>query len=432
METFRYPWSESHQHDLFQSPYQQGNHPHAAPKHFEAILDAGSDIVDLAECLRTQTSIESVRVHIHDSFSGRLPSEVLVLFEALGTRPQLTKLFLGFHRRHYARLPLQALSLALIQASRLTTLEVRGLQLDGTQSDFTTLAASLQNHPSLEEIKISNCQIPAHTSASSPDNYSDNDEHSAPLDALVRALTTISSLRRINIQSSTQDSLGKIKHDTLGLLCQATNNLHAIGLLGFTFDEQHLISLSNGLCSGSSSSSSSLKELYLGNIRLGTQGDAALARILQRPQQQPQADTNDGPNNHLLVPTTSLEYLDLQFQDFESPVEIALALVHNTTLRHFFVHGNLTSISQQTFARAIQHNYYLKSLELMNGSVHLAEIRFYLSMNTLGRAQLLLEGTNNMSNSHEWVDKLISQRDNVSALFYLLSMNPLLCNPDHS
>jgi hypothetical protein len=275
------------------------------------------------------------------------------------------------------------------------------LELDGTKSDFTTLAASLHNHPSLEEIKISNCRI-------TQDN---NNNNPYALDALVRAVATIQSLRRIIIQSSTQDSLGKLSHESLGILCQASN-LHAIGLLGFTLEEQHLVAVSNGLCRPLSFSS--LKELYLGTIQLGTQGDVALARILHSPQQQ----ANAGP----------LEYLDLQFRDCESPMEIAQALVHNTTLRHFFVHGNLTSTSQQAFACAIQHNYYLKSLELMNGSVHLAAIRFYLRMNSLGRAQLLLEGTNN-NNHNKWVDKLVSQRDNVSALFYLLSMNPLLCKP---
>ena len=84
MSTFRYPWSDSHQYgDTFSSSY---GHLHAPPpKHFEAILDVGVDLVAMTNVLRSLTTIESVRAHIHDSFSGWSPSEILVLFEALGT-----------------------------------------------------------------------------------------------------------------------------------------------------------------------------------------------------------------------------------------------------------------------------------------------------------------------------------------------------------
>ena len=118
--------------------------------------------------------------------------------------------------------------------------------------------------------------------------------------------------------------------------------------------------------------------------------------------------------------------MDLQFSANASPIEVARAIPHNTSLRHLFVHGNLSAPSQQAFARAIQDNYHLQSLELMNGSVHLTEVRFYLRMNALGRAKLLSGGSVSKT---EWVDKLISERDNASGLFYLLSRHPLLCDP---
>ncbi|CAB9504991.1 expressed unknown protein [Seminavis robusta] len=403
---YRYPWSTSNTPD----------HVHAgsAPiRDFQAILDASTRIVELSDSLQQphHSSIESVRCLIHESFSGRLPSEVLVFFEALGSRPKLQKLFWNFHRRHYAPLPLQALSLCLIQASRLALLEVCGLELNGTNSDFTTLAASIQNHPSLEEIKISNCRVP-------PEHLDQQQEY--PLDALVQSMATIPHLRRIVLQSSTQDSLGKLRPESIALLMTTrAHNLQAMGLLGFSFQEKHLVAISNALCS--SSSSSSLKELYLGNIQLGSKGDLALARMLRRQEESSTTHNNTA---------SSLEYLDLQFQPHESPIEIARSLPHNTTLKHFFVHGNLTQVSQQAFAHAIQQNYHLQSLELMNGSPYLTEIRFYLKMNALvGRAELLLEDNdnNNHGSRAKWVDKLVSQRDDLSALFYLLSRNPLLC-----
>ena len=86
----------------------------------------------------------------------------------------------------------------------------------------------------------------------------------------------------------------------------------------------------------------------------------------------------------------------------------------------------------------MEFNYVLESMELMNGwSDHLPAIRFYLRMNAMGRRELLMEQKDNNhddGNNHaigaskdKWVEALIAHRNDASALFYLLSVNPLLC-----
>ena len=399
--------------------YQFLRQNHAFLQDFETSLDAATNILELGEALHANTSLTSVRAHIHDSFSGKSPSEILVFFEALGSRPKLQKLFFGPLRYpKQARIPIQALSLSLIQASNLQLMELCGLELSGSMSDFTTLGASLQKHPSLQEVKIFNCRLASHEDAGA-DLDTDAHKDTYALNPLLSALSSIRSLQRIVLNASVKNELGKVNAASLGLLCFAPN-LQSIGLLGFSLDETHMAAMIPGLCPNENNSNPSLlKELCLGTVRLGAKGDKAFAQILQS--------------------NTTLEYIDLQLEEGESPVQIAQALAENSningSLRHLFVHGKITPVSQKAFAEAIQFNYVLESLELMNGSIHLPAIRFYLRMNALGRRELLEqmdsgnEAHTNTSNDTKakWMEALISQRKDIAALFYLLSMNPLLC-----
>lgn len=370
--------------------YQRLQRSNAYLKDFEATLDAASNIVELADALYANTSIENVRANIHDSFAGtRLPSEVLVFFEALGSRPNLKRIFLGtFRYPQQAHLQVQPLSLSLIQASQLTFLEVCGLELTGTSSDFTTLGASLQNHLSLREVKIYNCRLP------------DEQQEETLLDPLLRSLGSIRSLQRIVMNAPVRHALGGLTSEALGVLC--SGHLQAIGLLGFSFDESHVKSFCTAL-----TNNSSLKELCLGKVQLGTKGDLAVARLLRSN-------------------SSALEYLDMQLEANESPLQMAAALVENTRLKHLFVHGSITPISQQAFAEAIPLNYGMESLELMDGSPYMVAIRFYLRMNgIIARAGLTSKARS--QSQQRWREVLITQRDDLSAIFYLLSRNPLVC-----
>ena len=217
-------------------------------QNLETSLDAASDLVGLGDALYANTSITNVRAHIHDSFSGQPPSEVLVFFEALGSRPKLHKLFFGPLRYpKQARIPIQALSLSLIQASSLILMELCGLELSGSMSDFSTLAASLQNHPSLQEVKIYNCQLADRNHyhradddgvvTSTTDQNAETDTYA--LNPLVQALATIRSLQRLVLNASVKNELGQLRDESLNYLCLAPH-LSSIGLLGFSLNETHI------------------------------------------------------------------------------------------------------------------------------------------------------------------------------------------------
>ena len=330
--------------------YQLLRQNNASLQNFETSLDAASNLLELGDALHANTSLKALRAHIHNSFSGQSPSEVLVFFEALGSRPKLQKMFFGPLRYpKQAQIPIQALSLSLIQASSLILMELCGLELSGSMSDFNTLGAALHNHPSLQEVKIYNCQL-AHRRddeyTTEIDTATKADVDTYALNPLVKALSSIRSLQRLVLNALVKNELGKLEGESLGLLCLAPN-LHSIGLLGFSLDETHIAAMIPGLAqNGTNNNPSALKELCLGTIRLGTNGDKLFAQILQSNR--------------------TLEYVDLQLEEGESPVNIAQALGENSningSLRHLFIHGDITLASQKAFVDAIQYNYVLESL----------------------------------------------------------------------
>ena len=352
-------------------------------------LDAVSNILELAEALHNNTTVKSVRAHVHDSFAGRTPSEVLLFFEALGSRPQLKQLFFGPYRYpQQARLNCQALSLSLIQASQLTALELCGIELSGSLSDFHTLGASLQSHPSLQEFRLHDCQIEEEL----------HQNNSNALDPLLKSLSTIQTIERVTLNSKIKGSLGNIGDSALENLCSCPN-LKAIGLQGFEIVGKHFSSAIRGL-----SSTVSIQEICIGTCKLGSTGDLALSQILRS--------------------NASLEYFDLQLEEGESPIQVSLALADNTALKHFFIHGKISLDSQKAFATAIQSNHILETLELMDGSTQTCTIKFFLRMNELRRGLLLEQ---KQCSKEEWMDVLVSQSEDLSAIFYLISINPMIC-----
>jgi len=416
-------------HDHSNQPLRQNN-----ASHLEITLDAASNLLALAVALfANNTSIKSLKANIHQSFmAGTSHSEILFLFEALGSRPHLQEIVIRDLRRlrshpnvQAAPLPIQALSLALIQASKLQVLQLSFLTFSGTTSDFTTLGASLQNHPSLQEIDISNCCLEA---PYREDDYEAGEafamagepatqDNNCILDPLIKALATIQPLKKVTLNATIQNEMGNMSPASLGFLIRHSTNLQSIDLQGFALTHGHIAAMIPGLCGTQNDRLSSLKEICLGTIQLGELGDKSLAQILQS--------------------NTTLEYVDLKLDDGDSSVHVAKALIDNHgSLRHLFIHGNITPISQQSFAEAMEFNYVLESMELMNGSAeYLPAIRFYLRMNAIGRRELLMGPTDRSigntnaigASKSKWVEALITHRKDSSALFYLLSVNPLLC-----
>ena len=114
------------------------------------------------------------------------------------------------------------------------------------------------------------------------------------------------------------------------------------------------------------------------------------------------------------------------------------ALGQNSTLKSFQVYDRTwdsrLSFSDDTlraFAAMVEtDNWTITKLDLphaWSSEPVMQRIRYNLKLNLLGRSKLLKENPNGTPRE-AWIAKLHRSRNDISCLFYFLSMNPLLCD----
>ena len=150
-------------------------------------------------------------------------------------------------------------------------------------------------------------------------------------------------------------------------------------------------------------------------------------------------------------PDTRLCTLELNVCATIDLVPLANALKINRTLKrlhlcwdcHFVVEPGTNDTPILALRQSLRHyNFVLERLDIFvkdwNGVFGGREfmdpvLDFYLHLNKLGRQSLLgttASSTTTTSRQHareDWIQMLAKHRDNVSALFYYLSTNPMLC-----
>ena len=84
---------------------------------------------------------------------------------------------------------------------------------------------------------------------------------------------------------------------------------------------------------------------------------------------------------------------------------------------------------QKAFRHMLQHNYWLKSIQisgLFASDEWKKEIQMYTKLNAMGRGRLV-RNTNVVTRS-QWMKVFGEAQDDLSCLFHLLLLNPLLCS----
>jgi hypothetical protein len=124
-------------------------------------------------------------------------------------------------------------------------------------------------------------------------------------------------------------------------------------------------------------------------------------------------------------------------------VPLADALMDNRSLRTLTIcwdlcpaatswHWGNSIVSMLAFRRVLKDsNFCLEHMEIVMKDVHGvfgrywadSELDFYLRLNRLGRSRLLQSPTT----PNDWITILSKCHDDVSSLFYFLSVNPQLC-----
>jgi len=360
-------------------------------------------------------------VHDRTLQNNTVTEEDLVqIFHAVSEMPDLRKFRVDFVGRPL-RLPITSLAKVVRESKQLIRLVLEDVRLAAASADELEAAAqAIRQHPALEIVDL-HCCVPA-------------DGADASLDPLVTALAHVPTLTEVllrgsrvaprNIEpQSNQNNNNNGDHDdddsdsdvemtdentwsaaSLKALCESPS-LQRLTLRDMTeVQDQHIERMAEAL-----RSNESLREFTICTPNLGERSGRAMGRVLQANRR--------------------LHKLEIQLNSGEAAIPITEILQANCSLKRLdlFFNGFISPRIREAFTEMLRRNYRLLDL---NGSVWRGqsnlEIDFYLRLNRAGRGDLLTEH----SSRSQWVDTLISQRDDLSIVFSLLSMNPSLLLPD--
>ena len=366
--------------------------------------------------LRTYRTERCVTL-IHDPMVNSVAvteGDLVTIFQALSEMPDLEKLRVDFVGRPL-RLPVASLATVLRGIKQLKRLVLEDVRLAAEdEADLEAVSQVIRQHPSLELVDL-HCCVPA-------------DGLEITLDPLVTALAHVETLTevllrksRIAPRSMTQpadpdsdsDSENERMEDqerqewdgtSLKALCESTS-LHTLTLRDMIeIEDRHIEFMAESL-----KSNQTLREFTVCSANIGERSGRAMGRVLQVNRK--------------------LHKLEIQLNSGEAAIPITEVLQANSSLKRLdlFFNGSISPRIREAFTEMLRLNYRLLDL---NGSVWRgqcnSEIDFYLRLNRAGRGDLLTEHASRA----QWVDTMISQRDDLSIVFSLLLMNPSICYPD--
>lgn len=443
-------------------------------------LDEDSDMPLLLEALRSNTSVEEVNVDIYECFRHREHSsrEVLDLFQTLSALPKLQRVWVDSGREGspFYTLNVQCLAVVLEQAPSLERLGMFDVELAGTLEELTHLETAVRSHTSLKNFGLVGCRLAQATVdesmaetaaiiesfafASSGEEKRSEASIASSDPAYITpkccyAPNTCYALNRlvqeclancawVELQGQEHDALGELSGQALGSLCES-HNLTRLTLDHFDLKNEHIVAMSQAL-----ETSTTIRELKI-TCELGRLGCTALSQLLF---------VNTSLTNltlqmdEITLDAISLESANgdnkrddaLKPQDRDPSLLIAQALKTNQCLQYFCLSGyaKISKQSQEAFATLLRQNMTLLNCELdLQNCERLSsdlqqEVNMFLKLNELGRKELLQGGNVNSNNNNhcrhrdsspqKWVHVLWEVRHDLAALYYLLSLNPMLCD----
>lgn len=378
------------------------------------------EAVSRLQTYKTERSVTLVHERSSIANNTVTDADLLAIFEALGELPNLTKLRVDFVGRPL-RLPVVALANMLQRAPQLKQLVLEEVRLAGGVEELGGLADALRSHPSLQVVDL-HCCVPADSSITTLDPLINALAHVKSLTEVFLRNTRIASNRRVpnhnnnnnfnlipnntinNEEEEESAATTNWEGSSLTALCRSPS-LRVLTLRDMAeVRDQHVELMADSL-----RLNDTLRELTVCSSHLGERAGEAMGQVLQ-------------VNRHL-------QKLEIQLHSGEHAIPITDVLQANSSLKRLdlYFNGSISPRIREAFTEMLRRNYVLLDL---NGSVWRgqsnSEIDFYLRLNRAGRGDLLTEHATRA----RWVDTMISQKDDLSIVFSLLSMNPSVCMPD--
>ena len=354
------------------------------------------NLEEITAAIRLNETVEEVSVFMEYLEDDWLVTDIWRIFRALGNLPKLQRLVFDFIGSDGDELPLSLLTAAVRPASKVTALELSCVHLAGSEDDIRRFAQSLRQK-SWKKIEIYGCFLDPETRKKSS------------LNPILNEMASFSTLKDVTITALDFNSLGSFSGESLGRLIRQNQSIKCLVLGEFNLNDEHIVPMSEAL-----EENQSLTELSIG-CNLESKGTFALANMIRtnRTLESLHLDLTtlvDGESNH---------------------IALAESLGSNDKIKRFSIFGtkgNITAKAQLRFAQMLEHNFSLEELEFQDEDEDASpSIEMYLTLNSLGRRDLL---HNQSTTKEDWVSALCNVHDNEACIFYLLSLNPALCNVD--
>lgn len=321
------------------------------------------------------------------------------LFESFGSLPSLRSLKIS----GYCEQMVQALGLVLERTHKLETLSISYVQLDGFPSDFTLLNKKLQSLRNVKKFHLVNCRLPEWL------------QRGNVLDIMLQSISQLPQMKEIMLAPIEPTSLGSPLPETTSQIC-TIQSLEKLHIFGFHVMDScpHLEPMIRALVE---TNNLAIRDLRL-TSSLSHDHCSALANLIRT--------------------TTTLECLTLDiigqiYQNDKHIIMLAEALQANTSLKQLVFKcsdsKNFAAKTLEEFGNLLESNFSLQMIHFESADGEIREvpiISMYMKLNQRGRDELF---QNDRAMREIWVEKILSFRDedDLDCIYYLVSINPSLC-----
>lgn len=418
---------------------------------------------ELASALRGNTRVTAVDVDMH---LDEMNNNIGVLMTGIGKLQNLESLRCSSSGDYAVTMAALASTLEASQASniegqcKLTSLDLANFLLQGEhECDETSLArksycdfvTALRHHPNVERFNLGFGFLSS-PSASQLTEAMDNPKIQTSaahysLTPLFEALPSLPALDSVRLDGAGFASPTSLTPEGLAILCtaSATSPLRTLEVGDFGITSAHIGAMGKAL-----ETNPSIKTLSLSSSNFlvtiaedGQDGATCMALALRSntrlenltlPMESllsASGDEKKNENNHFtcqaiitffqaLEGNHTLKKLQLDAPNDDASLRTARAVLTSPDVLRAFRH-------------MLQHNYGLESMQI--GYPHLsdgnlqAEINLHTKLNSMGRGRLVRDAS--ITNA-QWLDFFGAVQDDLSCLFHLLLLNPLLCSSSAS
>jgi len=384
------------------------------------------DLVHFVAALRSNVTVK------HVCFSGTFVRELQdeqwrLMLQSIGQLQTLEELQIWC-----STIPTAVFAETIRHAQTLQKVYFFRVGLDGSQAEFDALAAAIQRHPRLRDVRIGGFHI--------TNDHEQNANRQQPpedirLDGVVQALAQAPGLEVVSLQLSSAQQRVPVGNDAVRQLMKSktitdlylsrlglgedhltvisqglavNETLRVLDLFGNNIENHHVIAMANALALNNSVE---ILVLPCPADDLSVASCAAISEALKKNQK---LTTLNLPRSNLTD---------------EGISHLAQGLTVNKTLKKVEVGVSKTvgDTGIHALMDMLEHNYELERLVVSSANQSIKEkTEYYMRLNEVGRGNLL-NASGKAASREQWVEMLISVIEDLDCLFYFINANPTLC-----